>query len=198
MIKSIMAGFMIALAAAIYLTVGGALGAFMFSIGLLTILFFQFDLFTGKAGLLAQKCIRPKRLLMIWVGNLIGCALCSLLLLVTPLGSSLAVGASAITLTRISNLWFENIILGVFCGILMYIGVKQYPTAPYVTILSVASFILLGANHCVADMAYMFLAADPKILLPASAALLCTTAGNIIGCNLIPYSQQQSASSSSS
>ena len=189
MIKSIMAGFMITLAAAIYLTVGGALGAFMFAIGLLTILFFQFDLCTGKAGLLAQKCIRPKRLLTIWVGNLIGCALCSLLLLATPLGVSLAAGAAAITLTRISNLWFENIILGVFCGILMYIGVKANPTAPYVTILSVASFILLGANHCVADMAYMFLAADTKILLPASAALLFTTAGNVIGCNLIPYSQ---------
>lgn len=189
MIKSIMAGFMITLAAAIYLTVGGALGAFMFAVGLLTILFFQFDLFTGKAGLLTQKCIRPKRLLTIWVGNLIGCVLCSLLLLATPLGSSLAAGAAAITLTRISNLWFENIILGVFCGILMYIGVKANPTAPYVTILSVASFILLGANHCVADMAYMFLAADTKILLPASAALLSTTAGNVIGCNLIPYSQ---------
>jgi formate/nitrite transporter FocA (FNT family) len=124
MIKSIMGGFMITVAAAIYLTVGGALGAFMFAIGLLTILFFQFDLFTGKAGLLAQKCIRPKRLLIIWIGNLIGCILCSLLLLATPLGPSLAVGASAITLTRISNLWFENIILGIFCGILMYIGVK--------------------------------------------------------------------------
>lgn len=197
MIKSILAGFMIALAAAIYIIVGGPLGAFMFSIGLLTILYFQFDLFTGKAGLLAQKCIRPQRLLIIWVGNLIGCALCAPLLLATPLEAPLAAGAAAITAVRITNLWFENILLGIFCGILMYIGVKANPTAPYITILSVASFILLGANHCVADMAYMFLAADPKILLPASAALLCTTAGNVIGCNIIPYSQQQSASSSS-
>ena len=124
MIKSIMAGFMITLAAAIYLTVGGALGAFMFSIGLLTILFFQFNLFTGKAGLLAERQIKPLFLVIIWIGNLIGCALCSLLLLLTPLESSFAVGASAITLTRISNLWFENIILGIFCGIFMYIGVK--------------------------------------------------------------------------
>lgn len=55
MIKSIMAGFMIALAAAIYITVGGVVGAFMFSLGLLTILYFQFNLFTGKAGLLADR-----------------------------------------------------------------------------------------------------------------------------------------------
>lgn len=190
MIKSILAGFMITLAAAIYLTIGGIVGAFMFSIGLLTILYFQFDLFTGKAGLLSQKSIRLKRLLMIWVGNLIGCALCALLLLATPLGAPLAAGAAAITTVRITNLWFENIILGIFCGVLMYIGVKANPTAPYVTILSVASFILLGANHCVADMAYMFLAADTKILLPASAALLFTTVGNIIGTNIIPMCQR--------
>ena len=189
MIKSIMAGFMITLAAAIYLTVGGALGAFMFAVGLLTILFFQFNLFTGKAGLLAQRQIKPLSLVTIWIGNFFGCMLCTLFLQLTPLGVSLAAGATAITMVRISNLWFENIILGIFCGVLMYIGVKQYPTAPYVTILSVASFILLGANHCVADMAYMFLAANEELLLPASAALLFTTAGNVIGCNLIPYSQ---------
>lgn len=189
MVKSIIAGFMIALAAAIYLTVGGVIGAFMFSIGLLTILFFQFDLFTGKAGLLAQKQIKPLKLTTIWIGNFIGCAICALMLLATPLGVSLAQGAAAITAVRIANMWFENILLGFFCGMLMTIAVKTYRMAPYVTILSVASFILLGANHCVADMAYMILAADPKILLPASAALLFTTAGNIIGCNVIPYSQ---------
>ena len=189
MVKSILAGCMITLAAAIYLTVSGILGAFMFSIGLLTILYFQFHLFTGKAGLLSQRKIRIIELIKIWIGNLIGCALCSLLLLATPLGASLSMGAAAITAIRISNLWFENIILGIFCGILMYIAVNNYSTAPYVTILGVASFILLKTNHCIADMAYMFLAADAKILLPASAALLCTTAGNFIGCNLIPYSQ---------
>lgn len=124
MIKSIMAGFMITLAAAIYITVGGVIGAFMFSIGLLTILYFQFNLFTGKAGLLAQRQIKPLSLATIWIGNLIGCTFCSVLLLATPLGASLAAGAAAITLTRITNLWFENIILGVFCGILMFIGVK--------------------------------------------------------------------------
>ena len=76
MIKSIMGGFMITLAAAIYLTVSGALGAFMFAIGLLTILIFQFNLFTGKAGLLAQKKIRIIPLIDIWWGNFMGCAIC--------------------------------------------------------------------------------------------------------------------------
>lgn len=197
MIQSILAGFMIALAAALFLTIGGPFGAFIFSLGLLTILYFKFHLFTGKAGLLTSKTITPTELIKIWFGNLLGCAICIALLFVSGLGPALAVPATAIILTRITNLWFENIILGIFCGLLMYIAVNQYPTAPYVTIMGVMSFILLGANHCVADMAYMFLAATTENIIPAIAALLCTTAGNIIGCNLIPYSQQQSTSSSS-
>lgn len=38
----------------------------------------------------------------------------------------------------------------------------------------------LGANHCIADMAHIILAANTKFLLSAFAALLFTTAGNII------------------
>ena len=193
MIKSIMGGFMITMAAAIYLTVGGALGAFMFAIGLLTILIFQFNLFTGKAGLLAQKQIKVIPLIDIWWGNFMGCALCGEMIKYTPVGHKLADAAAAITAVRISNLWFENILLGILCGVLMFIAVRAYKEAPYITILSVASFILLGANHCVADMAYMILAANGEMFFPALAAMLCTSIGNVIGCNLIPltirYSQ---------
>lgn len=195
MIRSILAGLTIALAAGIYLVVGGPLGAFMFSLGLLTILHFQFYLFTGKAGLLAQYKITPAELLEIYIGNLIGCASGALALQMS--GLSVSEPASAIIETRISNLWFENIILGIFCGVLMYVAVNTYTTTPYVTILCVASFILLGANHCIADMVYMFLAATEVTFAPMVTAILCSTIGNIIGCNMIPYSQQQSASSSS-
>ena len=193
MIKSIMGGFMITMAAAIYLTVGGALGAFMFAIGLLTILIFQFNLFTGKAGLLAQRQIKVIPLIDIWWGNFMGCALCGEMIKYTPVGYELADAAAAITAVRISNLWFENILLGILCGVLMFIAVRAYKEAPYITILSVASFILLGANHCVADMAYMILAANGEMFFPALAAMLFTSIGNVIGCNLIPltirYSQ---------
>jgi formate/nitrite transporter FocA (FNT family) len=202
LISSIGAGILIALGGFVYLSYkdnNAFLASFLFSLGLITIISFKLYLFTGKVGYIFDN--KPSfllDLLVCWIGNLIGCVLFSILLLVSPLGMSLAEGAAAIITVRITNLWFENIILGIFCGILMYIAVKQYPTAPYVTILSVASFILLGANHCVADMAYMFLAANPKILLSAFAALIFTTIGNIIGTNIIPYVQKQSKSSSSS
>lgn len=195
MIQSILAGIMIALAAGIYLVVGGPLGAFLFAFGLLTILHFQFYLFTGKAGLLIQNKITPIELAEIYYGNLVGCGAGSIVLLGS--GVQIAEPAAAIIATRISNSWFENIFLGIICGILMYIAVEHYISAPHMTMICVATFILFGANHCIADMVYMFLAADTETFVPMTTAIFQTTIGNLIGASLIPYSQQQSLSSSS-
>lgn len=198
--QSICAGFMIAMGAALYLVIGGPLGAFFFSIGLLTILFFKFSLFTGKAGLLGEKKITPLNLFYIYVGNLIGSLAGVGLLLLAGLEPKLAEPAAAIIQTRITNLWFENIALGVICGLLMYIAVNQYSLAPYMTIMCVMGFILVGANHCIADMAYVIIAITVENWFPTIMALICTTIGNIIGCNLIPIcqSKMQSGSLSSS
>lgn len=54
MMVSILAGMLITLGAILYLTIGNVVGAIMFSLGLLTILYFKLELFTGKAGLLAN------------------------------------------------------------------------------------------------------------------------------------------------
>ncbi len=69
---SILAGMLIGLGGIIYLRVGGPVGASLFAIGLLTILHFKLELFTGKAGLLATKEIKPFKLLSIWLGNFLG------------------------------------------------------------------------------------------------------------------------------
>ena len=155
MIQSILAGLMIALAAGIYLVVGGPLGAFLFSLGLLTILWFQFYLFTGKAGLLIQNKISPFELFKIYLGNFVGCGAGSMVLL----GSGLAVvePAAAIIADRLSNSWIEI-------------------------------FILFGANHCIADMVYMCLAATSETIAPMITAIINTTIGNVIGASIIPYS----------
>lgn len=187
MTQSILAGIMIALAAGIYLIVGGPLGAILFSLGLLTILHFQFQLFTGKAGLLVQNKITPLELMKIYFGNFIGCGAGSMVLLGS--GSPLIDPAAAIIASRVSNPWFENLFLGIICGILMYIAVDTYITAPYVTIMCVSTFILFGANHCIADMVYMCLAATNETIVPMTTAILYTTIGNVIGASIIPYSQ---------
>ena len=49
-VGGVAAGAMIAVAAELYLKVDGFYGAIMFSIGLLTILWYGFNLYTGKVG----------------------------------------------------------------------------------------------------------------------------------------------------
>ena len=78
---SILAGFLICLSALINLASGGGLiGAFLFSTGLLTILHFKLNLFTGKAGLFFDNKITDVELIKIWIGNFIGCAFCACLM----------------------------------------------------------------------------------------------------------------------
>ena len=46
-----------------------------------------------------------------------------------------------------------------------------------------------GANHHVADMVYMCLAATNETIIPMTTAIIYTTLGNVIGASIIPYSQ---------
>lgn len=194
MIEAIIAGFLIAMGGAMYLAIGGVVGAIMFSLGLLTILHFKYYLFTGKAGLLLTKEIKPLHLAEIWLGNFIGTCFGAIAMLGVSWTDKhgFIAGATNIMNVRLSNFWFENILLGVFCGMLMYIAVTSYPTKPWVTVMCVSAFILSGFNHCIADMFYWGVALANPDFRPGLAAvmILCTTVGNVIGCNIIPLCQK--------
>lgn len=182
MIKSIMAGLMIAFAATLNLEIGGIAGSIVFSLGLLTILFNGYHLFTGKAGLLATKQIHPMELTSIWIGNLCGSIIFALLVSATDLAEPIRTGAAAINTIRLENLPFTNVVMGIICGILMSLAVFFYNyNRIYLTIMCVAAFILFGANHCVADMFYFAMGNNFAVIWP----LLFTTLGNIIGCNIV-------------
>lgn len=176
---------MIAIGAIVNLRVGGLLGPFLFAVGLLTVLEFELHLFTGKAGLLATKEIDIVTLFYIWMGNFIGTAAVALLLLFAPMSYELSDISAAILATRLSNGFAANFVLGIFCGLLMYIAVTAYRWTDnaILVILPVATFILSGYNHCVADMFYTHLATTgPKDYLQ----LIPTTLGNIVGCCILP------------
>ena len=185
MIEAILAGFMIALGAIVYLTLGTPLGPFMFAVGLLAVLTFEFNLFTGKAGLLASKSIKVYDLFEIWLGNLTGTLLAAFLIIWSPGFAELHEKAQGILTVRMSNPFGVNVAMGIMCGILMYLAVTMWKQERYAVyaILPVAVFIFSGYNHCVADMFYTWISfsdiADFWHLVP-------TTLGNIIGCNAIP------------
>lgn len=175
---SILAGIFIGLGAIVYINVGGIAGAFLFSVGLLAVLCFKAALFTGKAGLLSERLISFESLCSIWAGNFCGTFLITLCARISP--KCIEVTQNIVN-TKIENGIINNFILGIPCGILMYIAVKGFKEEqPIYTILSVMVFILSGFNHCVADMAYCHIAQNGYL------TLIPTTIGNLIGCNIIP------------
>ena len=123
-IKAIMSGLLIGLCADINNRIGGLCGAFLFSIGLLTICMSELSLFTGKVG----SSNDAKELFTTFVLNIFGVIIMKVLFT------------------------FNNMfVLGIGCGMLMQIGVTAYKkNLPILTIMCVMAFILAGYKHCIA------------------------------------------------
>ena len=89
---------------------------------------------------------------------------------------------TTITNVKLNDSYISMLILSVFCGMLMFLGVDLFKTIEnYIgKVLSVTFvvmiFILSGFEHCIADMFYFNLAGNLRI------SVLCTVIlGNTIG-----------------
>ena len=156
--KSAAAGMMICIGAAIYLSLENKIvGAFMFSIGLFTICFFGMNLFTGKIGYVIDNKNNPN-VLIVWLGNLIGCAVSAALIRIAKPG--FVETAAAMMEKKFAQTVPQTMVLAFFCGVLMYVAVDNYranknDTAKIMGILlAVPTFILCGFEHSIADMCY--------------------------------------------
>ena len=123
-IKSIFSGMLIGLCADINNRIGGLCGAFLFSIGLLTICMLGLSLFTGKVG----GSNNIKELFVTFVLNIFG-----------------------VIIMRVLFTFNNMFVLGIGCGMLMQIGVTAYKkNYPFLTAMCVIAFILAGYKHCIA------------------------------------------------
>ena len=176
LIKSTGAGIAISIGAIIYLALGGWIGAVFFSIGLYLVLWFKLNLYTGKVGYLTSAKDIPNLAIMI-VGNLIGCALCAVLIPAAP--------AYAAVLAKLSAPLWLTFIKSIICGILIYAAVDQFKAGrSYAPIIAVPAFILCGAEHCIADMCFILgaLMFNTTILTPYLFVFLgIVILGNAIG-----------------
>lgn len=196
--KSILSGFLIGVGGCTYLSINPLLGAFLFSLGLLTILNFSLPLYTGRIGFLFDKSedkliSKILKLVTIWIGNLIGTLIAATLFLSTRIGSQLVEVANPIVETKMNDSFISLFILGIGCGALMHIAASGYKTYAYrqkgaeftgnlFAIVPVAVFILCGFEHCIADMFYMFLCEQFDIV-----RILIITAGNSVGSLLMNF-----------
>lgn len=202
---AISAGIFISLGATVSITVESpVISALLFTIGLCSVLVFNADLFTGKCSYLVDSdspLSYSCYLLVVWLGNLIGCGIIAVFLRCTSFLTRYQVKISELLLRKLSLPLFDALIFGVLCGALMYIAVDGFNRCkennPLLGstcyILAVVTFILCGFEHCVADMFYILL--NGSIKQEQMTFLLTVTAGNLLGGNflrlLTPSSEQK-------
>ncbi len=192
LILSIYSGLCIGLGGTAYLSCDNKiLGSFLFGLGLFTILNFGFNLFTGKVGYFVNN--KPSYwgfLGIVWLGNFIGTFLFARMIALTRYGAALQAKANALCLVKDGDSIVSLLVLGIFCGMLMFIAADGYKNIEnqvgkvVVVFLPVMVFILSGFEHCIADMFYFSLAGDFSALMLKS--LIVITVGNSIGGGLIP------------
>lgn len=189
---SLLAGIMIGIGGVIYLSCDNKyIGAFLFGLGLFTILTFGFNLYTGKIGYaVGNKSSYIIDLIIIWLGNLIGTMIVGLSLQLTRVGKSLTEKAQVLCEIKLNDNLISIFILSVFCGLLMFIAADGYKNLTnqvaqvIVIFLPVMVFILSGFEHCVANMFYF--TASNMWNWQNVLRLAVMTAGNSIGGMFIP------------
>ena len=186
------AGFAIGMGGVVYLSTGGrTVGAFLFAVGLLTICSCKLNLFTGMVCYLPERGRRTApELITVWLGNFVGAAAAAALISVTRWGKILYERASEIAAVKLGDGFWSLLILGTFCGMLIFIAVDTFRRnegsffAIAVIFVCIPVFILSGFEHSIANMFFFVLARAPFWQL--LGAVLIVTLGNSIGGLLIP------------
>lgn len=192
LLHSALAGIMIGIGSIIYLSCDNKyIGAFLFGLGLFTILTFGFNLYTGKIGYVVEnKPFYIIDLIEIWFGNLIGTRFAGSVAHLTRFSSNLIEKAKTICEAKLNDDLLSIFILAFFCGMLMFIAADGYKTLSnpiaqvMVVFLPVMVFILSGFEHCVANMCYFTLGGVWS--WNSLIYILVMTAGNTVGGILIP------------
>ena len=186
--SAVFAGVCIALAGYGFLA-GKVIGMFLFIFGLATVVKYRLKLFTGTAGFV-QNGQEMKELLLILVGNWVGCLLIALIARCSPM--PLQETAQTLLEGRLSVGWWKAGVLSIGCGILMTTAVtfarKGNEIGNWIPLIfAVPLFIHCGFPHCIADAFYYltvpfdFWAANVGRILLLYGMLVV---GNFIGCNL--------------
>ena len=187
-LKSILAGVLIALAGVVYLScTDKVVGSFLFSFGLLGVFLLEANLYTGKVGYINSK--KDVFDLLIMLGfNLISAFLVGLIAKTGSLHDSANAVVSA-KLDVFYDTWWITLLKSIGCGICIYGSVEGYKkTKSFIpVILGVMCFILAGFNHVVADAFYIGAARFYWINL---VYLLLVAVGNAIGSILIRLLQK--------
>lgn len=166
-------------------------GSLFFCIGLFLVLSCSLNLFTGKICYLwDNKPIYLAKLAVIYQGNFLGAVtIGSIVGHISKFDSLLTAYAEGLQ-ARISAPWWQIILLGLLCNVLIYVAVEGYRSLDkewkkvLALILGVSVFVLCGFEHSIADMFYLSACgiwSGKGVLF-----VLLVTIGNVLGGLLIP------------
>ena len=193
-LRAVLAGICVSLGGAVFLSVENMVaGAFLFSIGLFTILGFGFDLFTGKVGYIFEN--KPSylgTLGVIWLGNLAGTGLFALMLRFTKVYAGISGRIGTLVSGKLNDTPVSVFLLATGCGLCMYIAVQSYRTHQdfqkiIMVVLPIMAFILARFEHCIANMFYFWLYwFGCGFTLKSLVYIVIMSLGNSVGALIIP------------
>ena len=191
--EGILAGLMITIGCCVYLAcsasgeiVGKIGGAVLFSVGLIAVCYFGFSLYTGKIGFIIADHSKDaiSVLLLGLLGNVIAAAVFGIAVgYAIPSLRETAINACN---ARLNQEWWQTLIRGIGCGILMYVAVGLFKEkkTPLGIIFAIPAFILAGFEHSIADMGYFAIAGIYSA--KAFGFIWIVIIGNSIGSFIIP------------
>lgn len=177
-IRSILAGICIGLGGAIFIKLGGVIGACMFAFGLLTVVHFKLPLYTGTAGFIElNKLEEYKKMFIILFGNILGCILLSYM-------NIKGIDGSSIIQSRLDAGYLQSFLNAIGCGLIMTLIVQGGRDKNLLLILfGIPLFILLGFYHSIADAYYMMVTPE-NLRNDYLLTYWIIVAGNFVGCNV--------------
>ena len=180
-INSILAGICIGVGCNIYLLCDNKyIGAALFSVGLITIITFKFNLYTGKVGYIITNDNRfIIDIFIILLGNIIGCILFGVLF-----PSDIA---TQICYTKLDTKLIIIMYKSIMCGLLMFIAVDSYKINNnfLLTFLCIPKIILSGYEHSIANIIYFTM--GRVFSLSTIRFVIIAILGNAIGGMIIPF-----------
>ena len=154
------------------------IGAILFAIGLVSVIIFQANLFTGKIGYITKDSENIRNLWLMLLLNIAGASVVGLIF--SPLCHE---AAAALISQKFQINLINAFIKSIGCGVSIQLAVSLFKrTNNIVTIiLPVVTFILCGFEHCIANTFYYASALDIISINIFSKYFIIYVIGNSIG-----------------
>ncbi len=197
--KAVISGLLIGIGGIVNLSCENPyMGGFLFSFGLFCIIRYGFALYTGKVGYIPeQPPVYLREVGLTLLGNILGTGADALLIRLTRVGEGIQEKAAACMTVKAGDSLPSSLILGFFCGMLMYLAVDNgkrstaqgFDTAMvFGTTVPVMVFIFCKFNHSIADCFYFFAGIASTSEIPGGVLYLLTVVvGNALGGMCIPF-----------